>query len=152
MTYALCGFDEGLHRQFSDAYTAAAPKKNRRALKRCSPLYQAYVLLEIAWHFNKKLKQASFPNPLVPPVPAAAAALLSSLPQSCRKILEGICMLSLIIPLYNEEALVDELIARSSAALQSATEDYEILCIDDGSSDRTLEKLLCHHERDSRVK
>ena len=35
-------------------------------------------------------------------------------------------MLSLIIPLYNEEALVDELIARSSAALQSATDDYEI--------------------------
>ena len=56
-------------------------------------------------------------------------------------------MLSLIIPLYNEEALVDELIARSSAALQSATDDYEIVCIDDGSSDRTLEKLLCHHER-----
>jgi len=61
-------------------------------------------------------------------------------------------MLSLIIPLYNEEGLVDELIARSSAALQSSTEEYEILCIDDGSSDRTLEKLLCHHERDSRVK
>ncbi len=61
-------------------------------------------------------------------------------------------MLSLIIPLYNEEALVDELIARSSAALQSATDDYEIICIDDGSSDRTLEKLLCHHERNRRVK
>ena len=61
-------------------------------------------------------------------------------------------MLSLIIPLYNEEALVDELIARSTAALESATDDYEIVCIDDGSSDRTLEKLLCHHERNSRVK
>ena len=51
-------------------------------------------------------------------------------------------MLSLIIPLYNEEALVDELIARSSAALQSVTDDYEIVCVDDGSSDRTLERLL----------
>jgi polyisoprenyl-phosphate glycosyltransferase len=61
-------------------------------------------------------------------------------------------MLSLIIPLYNEEVLVDELIARSTAALQSATDDYEIICVDDGSSDRTLEKLLCHHERDRRVK
>jgi dolichol-phosphate mannosyltransferase len=61
-------------------------------------------------------------------------------------------MLSLIIPLYNEEVLVDELIARSSAAMQSATEEYELLCIDDGSSDRTLEKLLSHHERNRRVK
>lgn len=62
LAYALCGFDEALHRQFSDAYTAAAPKKNRRSLVRCGPLYQAYVLLEIAWHFNKKLKQAELPE------------------------------------------------------------------------------------------
>lgn len=61
-------------------------------------------------------------------------------------------MLSLIIPLYNEERLVDELIARSSAALQCATDDYEIICVDDGSSDCTLEKLLCHHEHNRRVK
>ena len=61
-------------------------------------------------------------------------------------------MLSLIIPLYNEEELVDKLLARSSAALQSATEDYEIICVDDGSSDRTLEKLLACHERDARIK
>ena len=61
-------------------------------------------------------------------------------------------MLSLIIPLYNEEMLVDKLLARSSAALQQATEDYEIICVDDGSTDRTLKKLLACHERDSRIK
>jgi polyisoprenyl-phosphate glycosyltransferase len=61
-------------------------------------------------------------------------------------------MLSLIIPLYNEENLIDELVARTSAALQSSTDDYEIICVDDGSSDRTLELLLAHHARDSRVK
>ena len=61
-------------------------------------------------------------------------------------------MLSLIIPLYNEEALVDELLSRSSAALQRATEDYEIICVDDGSSDRTLEMLLACHARDGRIK
>ena len=61
-------------------------------------------------------------------------------------------MLSLIIPLYNEEMLVDKLLSRSSAALQSATDAYEIICVDDGSTDRTLEKLLACHERDARVK
>ena len=62
LAYALCGFDEALHRQFRDAYTAASTKKNRRELERCGPLYHAYVLLEIAWHFNKKLKQAELPE------------------------------------------------------------------------------------------
>ena len=61
-------------------------------------------------------------------------------------------MLSLIIPLYNEENLVDELIARCLAALQQAADDFEIICVDDGSTDRTLEKLLAHHGRDGRVK
>jgi dolichol-phosphate mannosyltransferase len=61
-------------------------------------------------------------------------------------------MLSLIIPLYNEEALVSELLERSTAALKSATQDFEIICVDDGSSDRTLEKLLRCHESDSRIK
>jgi polyisoprenyl-phosphate glycosyltransferase len=61
-------------------------------------------------------------------------------------------MLSLIIPLYNEEMLVDKLLDRSSAALQTVTDDYEIICVDDGSTDRTLEKLLACHKRDSRIK
>jgi Ser/Thr protein kinase RdoA (MazF antagonist) len=63
LAYALCGFDEALHRQFRDAYAAAAPKKNRRALERCGEMYQAYVLLEIAWHFNKKLKKTELSEP-----------------------------------------------------------------------------------------
>ena len=61
-------------------------------------------------------------------------------------------MLSLVIPLYNEEALVNELISRCGAALQGLQQDYEIVCVDDGSSDRTLELLLACHGRDSRVK
>jgi Ser/Thr protein kinase RdoA (MazF antagonist) len=62
LAYALCGFDEALHRQFREAYAAASTKKNRREIERCGPLYHAYVLLEIAWHFNKKLKQAELPE------------------------------------------------------------------------------------------
>ena len=47
-------------------------------------------------------------------------------------------MFSLIIPVYNEEGLIDELVARSTKALESFTPNYEILFINDGSSDTTL--------------
>jgi polyisoprenyl-phosphate glycosyltransferase len=61
-------------------------------------------------------------------------------------------VLSLIIPLYNGENPVDELIAGSSVAFQQAMADFEIMCVDDGSRDQTLKKLLARHERDSRMK
>ncbi len=57
LCYALCGFDAGLQQEFKNAYLAGAGRKRERDLKRCAPLYHGYVLLEIAWHFNKKLKQ-----------------------------------------------------------------------------------------------
>lgn len=51
-------------------------------------------------------------------------------------------MFSLLIPVYNEEGLIDELAARSVKALETFTSDYEILFINDGSTDNTLEELL----------
>lgn len=50
-------------------------------------------------------------------------------------------MLSVIIPLFNEELLVRELIERTNSSLQSIDADYEIVCVDDGSSDNTLSLL-----------
>jgi len=61
-------------------------------------------------------------------------------------------MISLIIPIYNEEGLIDTLIDRVSSALNSTNEEYEILCIEDGSDDGSLTKLLEHHEKDNRIK
>jgi len=51
-------------------------------------------------------------------------------------------MFSLIIPVYNEECLIEELAARSVKALESFTSNYEILFINDGSTDLTLQKLI----------
>lgn len=51
-------------------------------------------------------------------------------------------MFSLIIPVYNEEGLIDELAVRSVKALESFTSNYEILFINDGSTDSTLQKLI----------
>lgn len=47
--------------------------------------------------------------------------------------------LSVVVPLFNEEASVELLYENISAALKDSGREYEILFVDDGSSDRTLE-------------
>lgn len=56
-------------------------------------------------------------------------------------------MFSLIIPVYNEEGLIEELASRSVKAIESFADNYEILFINDGSTDSTLQKLkeIRHH-------
>jgi len=48
---------------------------------------------------------------------------------------------SIVIPVYNEEANVAELVERVGAAMRRAGKSYELICIDDGSRDRTAAKL-----------
>jgi len=62
LLYALCGFNNLLQQQFKNAYFAAALQKEQRGLERYGYLYHGYVLLEIAWHFNKQLKQEDLPE------------------------------------------------------------------------------------------
>ena len=61
-------------------------------------------------------------------------------------------MLSLVIPIYNEELLIDALYERTMAAMCALGTDFEIICIDDGSTDSSLELLLAAHARDARFK
>ena len=61
-------------------------------------------------------------------------------------------MFSLIIPVYNEEGLIDELALRSVTAIESFTANYEILFINDGSTDSTLPQLIEVRKRYSRIK
>lgn len=61
-------------------------------------------------------------------------------------------MFSLIIPVYNEEALIDELATRSIVAVESFSNNYEILFINDGSTDSTLQKLLEIQKKYSGIK
>ena len=46
---------------------------------------------------------------------------------------------SVIIPVYNEEACLDELISRCLAACEKTGKTFEIIMIDDGSKDRSAE-------------
>lgn len=61
-------------------------------------------------------------------------------------------MISLVIPVYNEEVLIDELIERSIKVLSEISDHFEILFVDDGSQDGTLKKLLQHRDNEKRIK
>ena len=49
--------------------------------------------------------------------------------------------LSLIIPVYNEEAIIEELDRRLKGVLREMAETWEVVFVDDGSRDRTPEVL-----------
>jgi dolichol-phosphate mannosyltransferase len=61
-------------------------------------------------------------------------------------------MISLVIPVYNEELLIEELFTQSMQAMQRVTQEFEIICVDDGSTDSTLQKLIACHQDDKRFK
>lgn len=61
-------------------------------------------------------------------------------------------MLSLVIPVFNEEKLIDELVSRTIAALESFTRDYEVIFVDDGSNDQSLSKILFQREKNKNIK
>ncbi len=61
-------------------------------------------------------------------------------------------MVSLVIPIFNEEELIDELVPRVVKALESFVQEFELIFIDDGSTDSSLEKLRGYHENDQRIK
>lgn len=61
-------------------------------------------------------------------------------------------MLSLVIPIFNEEKLIDELVKRTISAIESFVSDYEVIFVDDGSTDLSLDKLLGWQERHKKIR
>ncbi|WP_129727007.1 glycosyltransferase family 2 protein [Ectobacillus funiculus] len=59
---------------------------------------------------------------------------------------------SIIIPVYNEEAVVEETYRRLTGVMKSLQESYELLFINDGSKDRTAEIVEGISKRDHSVK
>jgi len=60
---------------------------------------------------------------------------------------------SIVIPVFNEDESVRELVSKIKQAFQKIKKSYEIIFIDDGSSDGTLDQLmnLARENRDIRI-
>ncbi|MBU1029789.1 MAG: glycosyltransferase family 2 protein [Nanoarchaeota archaeon] len=60
--------------------------------------------------------------------------------------------ISIIIPAYNEQENVSLLYKELKIVLENINKSFELIFVDDGSTDKTLENLKYLHEKDSRVK
>jgi glycosyltransferase involved in cell wall biosynthesis len=60
--------------------------------------------------------------------------------------------LSIVVPLFNEENNVDQFFQRLLPVLESQHLIYEVICINDGSTDGTLERLLSYHRNNPQIK
>jgi glycosyltransferase involved in cell wall biosynthesis len=59
-------------------------------------------------------------------------------------------MISVVVPLFNEEAVLPEFERRLTAAAEAWGEDFEVVAVDDGSSDNTLSLLRVITAKDAR--
>jgi len=60
-------------------------------------------------------------------------------------------LLSMIVPVYNEEDVINSFYLKTASVLDSEPYDAEIIFVNDGSSDSTLDILLHLKEADSRI-
>jgi glycosyltransferase involved in cell wall biosynthesis len=60
--------------------------------------------------------------------------------------------ISVFFPCYNEAGMVDDLTAKAVEVLEEISDDYEVIIVDDGSTDGTGEKADRIAESNSRVK
>ena len=61
-------------------------------------------------------------------------------------------VLSVVLPIYNEEQVIPEMYRRMTTVLENMGEPYELVLVNDGSRDRSYELLHELHVRDSRVR
>lgn len=60
-------------------------------------------------------------------------------------------MISVVVPIFNEQENLSELRQRLTAALETTHQDWEVIFIDDGSRDRSLEILRGYAAQDPRL-
>lgn len=61
-------------------------------------------------------------------------------------------MFSLVIPILNEEETIDELVRRTISSIETFISDYEVIIVDDGSTDKSLSKILNWQKSNKKIK
>jgi dolichol-phosphate mannosyltransferase len=59
---------------------------------------------------------------------------------------------SLVVPIWNEEEVIPALYERVVSVMEETGEPWELVCVNDGSLDRSLEMLLALRDQDPRIK
>lgn len=60
--------------------------------------------------------------------------------------------ISLVIPVFNEEAMIPLTLEKVTGILEGITQDYEIVVVDDGSADGTFASVTRAHQANHRIK
>ena len=60
--------------------------------------------------------------------------------------------ISLVIPMYNESSIIGEAVEVFSSYMQKTFEDWELIFVDDGSSDGCGDTVTAAHEKDERIR
>ena len=60
--------------------------------------------------------------------------------------------LSIVVPMYNEANNLEAFFGTLVPTVEKITGNYEVICVNDGSSDQTLELLKNRHRADKRIK
>lgn len=92
------------------------------------------------------------PDSPVPATPSRPRNALDRQLAAQRQRRTGTPLLSLVVPVFNEEESVDLFIDAVAAVLERAGFRFEMLFVNDGSRDETLFHLLDRSERDRRVR
>jgi len=61
-------------------------------------------------------------------------------------------ILSIIVPMYNEEKTLDPFFSRVIPILSGITSVWEIICVDDGSKDATFKRIEAYAAKEPRIK
>jgi len=61
-------------------------------------------------------------------------------------------LISIVSPIYNAESIIDELIYRIIASVETITNNYEIILVDDCGPDNSWNKIVKNSEKNSKIK
>lgn len=71
--------------------------------------------------------------------------------QSDRRRMQGEPLVSIIVPMFNEEEMIPVFFLTLRPIMDTVAARFEIICVNDGSRDRTLDLLLEAGSRDARI-